>query len=97
MYILTRKKSRDYINCSTGTRSEASEGPTSITKIQKLSVCLFVCLFVRGVHFDTQKSRDYINCSTGTRSEASERPTSACLSHRDLKGPRLDMYIYIYR
>ena len=42
------------------------------TKIQKLSVCLFVCLFVRGVQFDTQKSRDYINCSTGTRSEASE-------------------------
>ena len=50
-----------------------------ITKIQKLSVCLFVCLFVRGVHFDTQKSRDYINCSTGTRSEASEGPTSIYL------------------
>ena len=42
-------------------------------------VGLFVCLFVRGVHFDTQNSRDYINCSTGTRSEASEGPTSILL------------------
>ena len=38
------------------------------------------CLFVRGVHFDTQKWRDYINCSTGTRSEASEGATSILYS-----------------
>ena len=38
------QKSRDYINCTTGTRSEASEGPTSITKIEMFSVCLSVCV-----------------------------------------------------
>ena len=62
------QKSRDYINCPTGTRSEASEGPTSITKIEMFSVCLCVDC---PSHFLARKN--HVIISTAQRERVAKR------------------------